>query len=460
MRPIGVAALALVFTVAGIPDRLIAYGRNLAQTLSLGDLPQILYAGEGANASVAVSEASNGHRNFHVSGKIEASTEPEDMRLQRMLGHLPALLHARPKSVLIVGFGAGVTAGTFVTHPTVERIVICEIEPLIPRVIGKYFAAQNENVLEDPRLQIVYDDARHYLLTTNEKFDVITSDPIHPWVKGAAALYTREYFELVRSHLNPEGVVSQWVPLYQSTAEVVKSELRTFFEVFRGGTVWSNNRGGIGFDIVLLGSRSEATMTRESLARRLSRRDHANVLKSLGVIEFASADAVMSTYLADHHRLRSWISDGQINRDRNLKLQYLAGIGVNRNEAVSLYQAIAAFRPPRKLNEAEFSAISRTLQEKPQRHVSVIVTQGDSEALQYAIQLRDAIRAGGWNIDDVQQEEFAIGAAGILIAVGSRPAPAAANELFQALSAAGLTVTGSVDESAEADSVVLIVGRQ
>ena len=72
--------------------------------------------------------------------------------------------------------------------------------------------------MHDPRVQIVYDDARHFVLTTHEKFDIITSDPIHPWVKGSATLYSKEYFELVKQHLNPGGVVTQWVPLYESDA--------------------------------------------------------------------------------------------------------------------------------------------------------------------------------------------------------------------------------------------------
>ena len=100
----------------------------------------------------------------------------------------------------------------FVVHPSVERIVICEIEPLIPAHVGPLFHQQNHGVLDDPRVEVVYDDARHYILTTDEKFDIITSDPIHPWVRGAASLYTKEYFELVKSHLNPGGVVTQWVP--------------------------------------------------------------------------------------------------------------------------------------------------------------------------------------------------------------------------------------------------------
>src|SRR6202035_1463275 len=107
--------------------------------------------------------------------------------------------------------GAGVTAGCFVLYPGVEKIVICEIEPLVPQVVARHFAEENYHVVDDPRVTVVHDDARHYVLTTQEKFDVITSDPIHPWVKGAATLYTKEYFELVERHLHPGGVITQWV---------------------------------------------------------------------------------------------------------------------------------------------------------------------------------------------------------------------------------------------------------
>ncbi len=173
---------------------------------------KIVYVGEGMNSSVAVSEAPGTEsippsRSFHVSGKVEASTIPQDMRLQRMLGHIPALLHPNPRSVLIVGCGAGVTAGTFTQYPDVERIVICEIEPLIPELAAEVLRrAELRRSSHDPtRVEVVYDDARHFILTTDEKFDIITSDPIHPWVKGSATLYTKEYFELCKKRLNPGG---------------------------------------------------------------------------------------------------------------------------------------------------------------------------------------------------------------------------------------------------------------
>jgi predicted membrane-bound spermidine synthase len=110
-----------------------------------------------------------------------------------------------PPTILI---GAGVTAGSFVPYPEMRRIVICEIEPLIPQVVSTYFKRENNNVISDRRTEIVFYDTRSFILTTAETFHIITSDPIHPWVKGAAALYTKEYFEAVKAHRNPGGVVT------------------------------------------------------------------------------------------------------------------------------------------------------------------------------------------------------------------------------------------------------------
>src|SRR5258705_9647856 len=222
---IGLAAL-LVWGVHKVPDELIAFGRRMGVTTGMSS---ILYTAEGRNSSIAVSQWSDGALQFHVAGKVEASTEIYDMKLQRMLGHLPGLIHPGPRSVLVVGFGGGITAGTFTTYPSVQRIVICELEPLIPPTSTRYFADQNYGVMNDKRTELVYDDARHFVAASPAKFDIITSDPIHPFVKGSATLYSKEYFELVKLHLNPGGIVTQWGPLYESDVATVKSEIATFF---------------------------------------------------------------------------------------------------------------------------------------------------------------------------------------------------------------------------------------
>ena len=111
-----------------------------------------------------------------------------------MLCHFPALIHPNPRSVLIVGCGAGVTSGSFLVHPGIERVVICELEPLVPQVVAEYFGKENYNVVKSPKVEIVYDDAHHFVLTTREKFDIITSDPIHPWMKGWIRVFDHPYF--------------------------------------------------------------------------------------------------------------------------------------------------------------------------------------------------------------------------------------------------------------------------
>ena len=337
-----VAVVAIiVWSIPALPWMLIGFGRRLATTTGNWTL---LYMTEGMNSSVAYSKYDNITTYFHVSGKVEASAEPQDMRLQRLLGHLPALLHSNPRSILVVGCGAGVTAGTFVVHPEVQQITICEIEPRIPPASAEYFAKENHNVIRDRRTRIVYDDARHFVLTTPEKFDIITSDPIHPWVKGIAPLYSTEYFQLVKQHLNPGGFVTQWVPLYESNEETVQSEIATFFEVFPNGTVWGNlNTDGQGYDVVLVGQVGKLKIDVDALQNRLWRPDYGGVANSLREVGYNSAADLLATYAVDANDLRGWLRGAQINRDRNLRLQYLAGLGLNNYLAPTIYNRMLSY---------------------------------------------------------------------------------------------------------------------
>ena len=332
---------ALAKHVSKIPGELIAYGRNMPTRIGEAEM---LYVGEGMNNSVAVSKENGSDvRNFHISGKIEASSEPQDMKLQRMLGHLPALVHSQPRSVLIVGCGAGVTAGTFTLYPGITNITICEMEPLVPPISATYFKDENYSVVNDPRTKIIFDDARHYIFTTRDKFDIITSDPIHPWVKGSATLYTKEYFELVKSRLNPGGIVTQWVPLYESDSAVVKSEIATFFQVFPNGTIWSNDQNGKGYDVVLLGQAGETKINLDELDQRLAQPEYFEVAQSLQNVGLQTAIDLFATYAGNARDLAPWLADAQINRDRNLRLQYLAGFRSNWYHSDTIYDEMVPY---------------------------------------------------------------------------------------------------------------------
>ena len=333
-----VTALAL-WIVPAVPGRLIAYGRSVN---SWDSIARFLYLGEGATASIAVTEGKGGAKQFHIAGKVEASDMDIDMRLERMLGHVPALLHPHPKSVLIVGVGAGVTAGALSIHPEIERIVICDIEPLVPISARAFFGKENHHVFDNPKVQLVFDDARHFLQTTNEKFDIITSDPIHPWVRGAATLYSEEYLTLSKNHLNPGGVATQWIPLYETDERSVKSEIGTFAKVFPDTTLWNPDLLEEGYDLVALGRAEAAPIVEGTLQARIDAAPR--VKKSLDEVVLKSAADILGTYAGRGSDLVPWLADAEINRERHLRLQYLAGLAANTDHRFAIFGAILSHR--------------------------------------------------------------------------------------------------------------------
>jgi spermidine synthase len=326
-----------------VPYGLFAYGRAVDYWYASAEY---LYVGQGFDADVVVAESWEGMRSFHVSGKIEASDKPIDLRTERMLGHLPAMIHSAPKRALVICCGAGITAGALTLYPSVERIVICEIEARVPEAAGKFFPEENYGVIQDPRTKVVIDDGRHFLASTDEKFDLITTDPIHPWVRGAAGLYTLEFFERCRAHLNPGGVVALWVPLYESNEPAVKCELATFLEVFPQASVWNSNLEGGGYDLTVVGSLDEQSINATFFARQLD--GNEKLRSSLNQVDMGIGRDVMQTFVARGSDLADWLKGADINRDRNLRLQYLAGLTPNNYTEDYILDSLLAARDARR----------------------------------------------------------------------------------------------------------------
>lgn len=306
-----------------VPYGLFAYGRYSDYW---NEPEAFLYVAQGLDADVVVAETAE-MRSFHVSGKIEASDKPIDLRTERMLGHLPAMVHSAPRSALVICCGAGVTAGSLTVYPSVERIVICEIEARVPEAAGQFFQEVNNYVIQDPRTQVVIDDGRHFLASTDEKFDLITTDPVHPWVRGAASLYTLEFFERCREHLNPGGVAALWVPLYESNEPAVKCELATFLRVFPEATIWSPDPAGGGYDLTVVGSLDKREVDATYFAKQLDA--NSDLRLSLEDVEMGTGRGVMESFVAYGADITDWLQGAEINRDRNLRLQYLAGMTPN-----------------------------------------------------------------------------------------------------------------------------------
>jgi len=377
----------LVHAVSQVPWEMVAWGRFSATWLSQcvpgivaeKDVPvshgsavyrYCTYVGEGMNVSVAVTKSTSGWRYFHGAGKVQASSEQQDMRLQRMLGHVSVLARRNPddvKDVLVVACGAGVTAGSFIPYPFIKNIVICDIEPLVPKVVTPMFGEQNYHIVDgidkqNPHMvngkevKVVYDDGRHYIRTLPDdaKYDIITSDPIDPWVKGCAALNTIEYYEMCKAHLKPGGVMSLWIPLYESNVDTAKSVIGTFFKVFPNGILFSNDLNGEGYDAVLLGQVEPTQIDLDALQRRLDSTEYRQVKESLmdvgfgmvggnpasGPNERGVAIDLLATYAGRATDLQDWMRDAQINTDRNLRLQYLAGMWLNTYMGTAILDGI------------------------------------------------------------------------------------------------------------------------
>ncbi len=335
--PLVVGALG-VGLLPAFPKQFLAHGRYL---IWVDQRDQYPYVSEGAASTVAVHIAPDGYSNFHVSGRVEATNNPNDLRTERLIGHISAFAHPHPESVLVVGLGAGVTAGALTLHPEIRRIVICEIEP---RVVGatNLFAKENYSVLSNPRVEVVFDDARHYLATTREKFDIITSDPIHPWVRGNSILFSREYYAIVRAHLKPGGLASQWVPLYETSELAIQIQAKTFMQAFADGTVWNTITDNRGYDVVFVGSEQPLRIDVNEVQVRI---DRSPLLEaSLREVKLGGAVSLLSTYGTSGRDMSAWLTNVPVNRDFSLKLEYISGLAINSHDADGIYAHMSANR--------------------------------------------------------------------------------------------------------------------
>lgn len=207
----------------------------------------------GPASTVAVMKRRDGVRFLTIDGKTDASTSSDtDMRTQVMIGQLPMLFHDNPERVLVVGLGSGVTAGSILTHP-VRKVDCAEISPAVIKA-ASLFAEENHSALRDPRLRIVPRDARNFLLTAEQDYDVIISQPSNPWIRGESSLFTQEYYELCRRRLQDGGFFVQWLPAYHMTEHDLKLILRTLSSAFKNLTLWSSGSAG---DFVMVAKKND-----------------------------------------------------------------------------------------------------------------------------------------------------------------------------------------------------------
>lgn len=235
------AVIVLVIVRLEPPWQILRYS-PMAKATSGGE---ITYFGVGRSANVLLTQEHVGWR-LATNGLPESSVEPSWGRpgrivVARWLSLLPTTLRPEAKSMLVVGFGTGVTIED--VPSSVEKIDVLEIEPEVIKANEQVEHKRWRDPLADPRVQVHFSDARGALRLTDRQFDVIVSQPSHPWTSGASQLYTKEFFELVRSRLSSDGVFSQWMALGFTDAELFRDLVTTMNAVFRHVEVYQPTAG-------------------------------------------------------------------------------------------------------------------------------------------------------------------------------------------------------------------------
>jgi spermidine synthase len=204
--------------------------------------PRVEAHHDGIGASVSVLRYPDAIKTLRIDG-FEAASNRVMAGYMPMMTHIPMLLHPDPRRVLVICFGTGSTAGAGLLHPGTSVKAVDVNRTVFG--FASHFVAVNHGVARDPRARLVVDDGRNFLLTTGERFDVITSEPMPPHHAGVVNLYSKEYYQLARDRLPVGGFVVQWLPMHHLSLDESLQILRTVQDVFPETTLWLHSDTGI-----------------------------------------------------------------------------------------------------------------------------------------------------------------------------------------------------------------------
>lgn len=312
---------------------------------------ELAYYKEGATATVSVRQAA-GTTSLAIDGKVDASNSG-DMLTQRLLAHVPLLLHPQPKRVAVLGLGSGVTLGSALTHG-LERADVLEISPEVVAA-SRFFDPENGSALRDPRTRVVVGDGRTHIRLAAATYDAIISEPSNPWMAGIAALFTREFFEAAKARLSPGGVLCQWAHTYDISADDLKSIVATFASVFPDGTLWLVGDG----DVLLIGSNGPLSAQVAELPARLAARGEAAA--NLATVGVRDAFALTSLLVAEGPGLAAYAQGARLQTDDHAPVEFTGPRAIFSRGGIdnaAALKALAAEHPVPAAAEARRTATS------------------------------------------------------------------------------------------------------
>jgi spermidine synthase len=268
---------------------------------------------EGAQSTVSVHvRPGAGRMVMYLDGLHQANDSNDMVRTHREIGLLPMALHPDPKRALVIGLGAGATAGAVSRHEG-TAITVVELSPSVVRAADS-FKHINNHLTQQAAVRMLVNDARNHLLVTRDRYDVITADIIQPIHAGAGNLYSREYFSLVRRALEPGGLALQWVG--QREATQYQLIVRTFMDVFPYTTAWMNGS-------LLVGALGPLKIDTAAFARKL---ENPRIREALGEVNLGSVDALLGAYTAGPDELRAFIGPGPLLTDDHPRIEFFGSL--------------------------------------------------------------------------------------------------------------------------------------
>jgi spermidine synthase len=283
---------------------------GLRETLARERLLAVI---EGEETTVAVHESLDGSlRFFSVNGKTDGGNGA-DMATQLLVGHIPMLLHPRPDDVLVIGLGTGISLKGLPAHGS-RRIDCVEISPEVVEAAA-YFSADNGNALADPRINLLVEDGRNLLLTHPQSYDVIISEPSNPWQSGNANLFTADFYRLAARRLNPGGLFTQWIGLYDITPDNLRIAINTLLSVFPEAMAFR-----AGSDLILVGAKRDLHLDFRNASERLAIPAVREVLAPLGIT--TPGCLLARHYLSSEIALRELAGKTRLNTDNRPILEF------------------------------------------------------------------------------------------------------------------------------------------
>lgn len=297
---------------------------------------EMLFYKEGLSSTVSVVRLKD-NVSLAVNGKVDASNG--DAFTQYLLGHLPMLLHPDPKKVLVIGLGSGSTMAAVAAYP-VEKIDGVELEKAVVEA-SDFFKDLNRDVLKDPRVHMIVNDGRNFVLLHPEKYDVIISEPSNPWMAGVANLFSLEHFKIMRERLNPGGIVCQWLHAYSMSTEDLNMIIRTFTRGFKHVQLWNSYYP----DLMLLGFNEEPVL---DLAKIREKWESIPLIRDdLSPHGIANEKALFASFWLGDRTVRDISSRASIHSDNKPLLEFSAPRNLYRdtaNENFAFLESVRDFK--------------------------------------------------------------------------------------------------------------------